>query len=122
MGDCWGVVYLQDLRCAAGDQIFADKDGELQIRRLTDREMRLWLTLCAHRGRNNSYVSHGDAYLADLCGYQAAKRPDGRSRFKGLRQALAVLQACGLIEIRRAPGRRLIYFKTPNGRIRTACG
>ncbi len=122
MGDFWGVVYLKDLRYAAGDQIFEDRHGEVQIRRLTDREMRLWLTLCAHRGRNDSYVSHGDAYLADLCGYQAAKRPDGRSRFKGLRQALAVLQACGLIEIRWGPGWRRIHFKTPQGRWRTGCG
>jgi len=119
MGEFWGVVYRDDLAAAADEQLLPGSDGELVIRHLTDKEVRLYLTLCTFRSRRDQYIERSDAELAKLCGYRVGERPDGRTRYKGLRQALKVLELAELIEVRWGPGFRRIYFKDPRGMFRT---
>ena len=119
MGEFWGVVYRDDLVAAADEQLLPGTDGELLIRHLTDKEVRLYLTLCSFRGRRDQYIERSDHELAKLCGYRVGERPDGRSRYKGLRQALKVLELADLIRISWGAGYRRIYFKDSRGMVRT---
>jgi len=118
-GPSWGALYLDDLERLARRTLCPNKDGDLHLLKLTDRDRWVYTILCVHKHAKTGKVRISNQRLADLGGFQGAERPDGRARFKGLELTLARLHQVGAIRVGMERGGRVIWVLRPDGKPRT---